>query len=74
VRVHDTGIGMSPEEMDSVFDEFYRAKNDYTVQVPGTGLGLTLVKRLVEMHHGHIAVESERGKGSAFTVSLPMAE
>ncbi len=74
VIVRDTGIGLSPDERDNIFDEFFRAKNEYTVHVPGTGLGLSLVKRLVEMHHGHIDVESERGKGSAFTVSLPIAE
>jgi signal transduction histidine kinase len=57
-----------------VFDEFYRAKNKYTVHIPGTGLGLTLVKRLVDLHHGKIAVQSEPEKGSTFSVSLPVTE
>jgi len=69
--VWDEGIGLSPEEQEHVFEEFYRAKNAYTARVAGTGLGLTLVKRLVELHQGQISVESEPGKGSRFTVSLP---
>ncbi len=71
VVVKDSGIGMSPAERDHIFDEFYRVKNDYTAHVPGTGLGLTLVRRLVDMHQGRIDVESAPGKGSAFSVSLP---
>jgi signal transduction histidine kinase/DNA-binding response OmpR family regulator len=74
VSVRDDGIGMTTEEKDSAFDEFYRAKNKYTVHVPGTGLGLTLVKRLVDMHQGKVTVQSEPGKGSTFTISLPTAE
>jgi signal transduction histidine kinase len=74
VSVRDDGIGMTAEEKDSAFDEFYRAKNKYTVHVPGTGLGLTLVKRLVDMHQGKVTVQSEPGKGSTFTISLPTAE
>jgi signal transduction histidine kinase len=74
VSVRDDGIGMTAEEKDSAFDEFYRAKNKYTVHVPGTGLGLTLVKRLVDMHQGKVTVQCEPGKGSTFTISLPTAE
>jgi signal transduction histidine kinase len=72
VCVQDTGIGMSAEEAERVFDEFYRAKNEYTANVPGTGLGLSLVKRLAELHQGRIEVQSSPGKGSAFTLSLPL--
>ncbi len=71
VVVKDSGIGMSAAERDRIFDEFYRVKNDYTAHVPGTGLGLTLVRRLVDMHQGRIDVDSAPGKGSAFAVSLP---
>ena len=74
VSIEDDGIGMTPEQQDHVFEEFYRAKNDYTVQVPGTGLGLSLVKRLVEVHQGHVSLTSEMGKGSKFIVSLPIPE
>jgi signal transduction histidine kinase len=73
ITVQDDGIGMSPGEQQHVFEEFYRAKNELAIHVPGTGLGLTLVKRLVEMHDGKIAVASESGKGSTFSVSLPAA-
>ena len=71
VVVKDNGIGMTPAERTKVFDEFYRVKNDYTAHVPGTGLGLTLVRRLVDMHQGRIEVDSNPGQGSTFSVSLP---
>lgn len=71
VSVRDTGIGMSPEECARAWDEFYRVRNEKTASIPGTGLGLSLVKRLTEMHQGRVIVASEPGKGSEFTVSLP---
>jgi len=74
ISVHDDGIGMKVDEKENVFDEFFRVKNEFTAPIPGTGLGLTLVKRLVEMHNGKIAVYSEPNKGSTFTVSVPVAE
>ena len=74
ISVQDDGIGMSEEEKGRVFEEFYRAKNQYTASIPGTGLGLNLVKRLVDLHQGRITVESKPGEGSKFTVSLPMPE
>ena len=73
VVVKDDGIGMTAGEKDRIFDEFYRVKNDFTASVPGTGLGLTLVRRLVEMHEGRIEVESQPGRGSTFSVALPSA-
>ena len=73
VVVRDDGIGMTPQEANRAFDEFFRAKNAYTTHVPGTGLGLSLAKRLVEMHQGKITVETAPGQGSAFTVSIPTA-
>ncbi|HUT13363.1 MAG TPA: response regulator [Thermoguttaceae bacterium] len=73
VTVRDDGIGMTSNEADCAFDEFFRAKNAYTAHVPGTGLGLSLAKRLVEMHHGTISVEAAPGLGSIFTVSVPIA-
>ncbi len=74
VSVQDDGVGMSPEETERSFDEFFRAKNLRTSQVSGTGLGLTIVKRLVETHHGRVGVESAVGKGSTFTVALPVVK
>jgi signal transduction histidine kinase len=72
VKVKDDGIGIQPDEKERVYDEFFRAKNAYTAHVPGTGLGLSLVKRLLDMHHGTITVEAAPGKGSEFTVSIPI--
>jgi signal transduction histidine kinase len=72
VKVKDDGIGMTSDERDHVFDEFYRAKNEYTASIPGTGLGLTLVKRLIEMHQGRVFVKTAPGKGSEFTVRIPI--
>jgi signal transduction histidine kinase/CheY-like chemotaxis protein len=72
ISVEDTGIGMTPEDKGKVFDEFFRARNELTSGIPGTGLGLSLVKKLTEMHQGKVEVSSELGKGSTFTVSLPV--
>jgi signal transduction histidine kinase len=71
VSVKDDGIGISAADKEKVFEEFYRARNELTASIPGTGLGLSLVKRLTELHQGTVAVESEPGKGSLFTVRLP---
>ncbi len=73
VKVADDGIGMTPAEKDRVFEEFFRARNESTAHIPGTGLGLTVVKRLVELHDGKVTVQSVPGEGSTFTVSLPVA-
>ncbi len=71
VRVRDSGVGMSRETLFHVFDRFFRAKEALGRTFEGTGIGLALVKELVEMHGGKIYVESESGKGSVFTVTLP---
>jgi signal transduction histidine kinase len=69
--VEDSGCGIAPEELPKLFQEFYRAPNAINEQVRGTGLGLVLVKRIIEAHHGKIWVDSEHGKGSTFTFTLP---
>ena len=69
LRVGDTGRGMTEEEVEHMFDRFYRGSDGRTE--PGTGLGLTVVKSLVDLHGGTIAVESTPGEGSTFTVRLP---
>ncbi len=74
VTVKDDGIGMAEDELEHAFDEFYRAKNQHTVEIPGSGLGLSLVKRLVETHQGHVAAVSVPDRGTTFTVSLPIAD
>jgi signal transduction histidine kinase len=72
VSVIDTGIGIAKEDQEVVFEEFRQASGNYARKREGTGLGLTLTRRFVEMHGGKIWVESELGKGSSFTFTLPM--
>lgn len=74
VKVSDTGIGMKPEELQNLFQEFYRVRNKKTSGISGTGLGLATVKRVLSEYNGRIEVESEPEKGSTFTVSLPAFE
>ena len=70
-RVQDTGIGISPEDLPRIFDEFYRSENAKAVVRHGTGLGLSIAKRIVETYGGKIWVESELGRGSVFSFVLP---
>jgi signal transduction histidine kinase/HAMP domain-containing protein len=72
VAVHDTGIGIAPEDQTAVFEEFRQVGRDYTSKHEGTGLGLTLTKKFVELHGGRIWLESEPGKGSTFTFTIPI--
>ncbi len=73
ISVKDTGFGIAPEDQEKIFNEFYQVKASQEKKPPGTGLGLSLVKNLVEMHGGEVRVESEGlGKGSRFTITLPM--
>lgn len=72
VEVSDTGIGIPPEALPKLFSEFYRVDNAINQQVKGTGLGLALVKHIIEAHKGRIWVESSLGKGSTFAFTLPI--
>jgi len=72
IAVHDTGIGIAPEDQAAVFEEFRQVGRDYTNKQEGTGLGLTLTKKFVELHGGRIWLESEPGKGSTFTFTIPV--
>ena len=74
IAIRDTGIGISPEDQKLVFEEFRQASGKDGQVTEGTGLGLTLTKRFVEMHGGEISVESEPGKGSIFSFSLPLTQ
>jgi signal transduction histidine kinase len=73
VRVTDQGIGISRADQHHLFSEFFRSTNPEAVAEPGTGLGLTIVQRIVERHGGRIDVRSDLGRGSTFTVRLPAA-
>jgi two-component system phosphate regulon sensor histidine kinase PhoR len=70
--VKDTGIGIPKEDLDKIFEEFYRSKNAKEVEQLGTGLGLSLVKEIVQFYGGAIFVNSELGKGSEFIVEIPI--
>ena len=72
VAVSDTGIGIAPEDREAIFEEFRQVGSDYARKREGTGLGLTLARKFVELHGGTIRVESEVGRGSTFTVALPV--
>jgi signal transduction histidine kinase len=73
IAVSDTGVGIAPEDQATIFEEFRQVGADRTRRVEGTGLGLSLVKRLVELHGGTVRLQSELGKGSTFTVRLPVS-
>jgi PAS domain S-box-containing protein len=72
IRVSDTGYGIAPDEIPRIFERFYRVQTEKTRDTVGTGLGLPIVKSIVEAHNGTVRVESEEGAGSTFYVRLPM--
>ncbi len=74
VQVKDNGIGVPEEEQEKIFDRFYQVDSSSTRKVGGTGIGLNIVKEYVEMHGGQVWVQSEEGKGSTFTFTLPKKE
>jgi signal transduction histidine kinase len=72
VSVSDTGVGIAPENQQAVFEEFHQLDRSGSGAREGTGLGLALARRFAELHGGAIRLESEPGKGSTFTVTLPL--
>ncbi len=71
IDIIDTGIGITTEEQPKIFNEFYRASKAKSNKIEGTGVGLAIVKEIVDAHHGEIRVRSELGKGTTITVILP---
>jgi signal transduction histidine kinase len=71
IQVADNGIGLAPNDISRIFDKFYRVKSEKTRQIVGTGLGLPIVKQLVEAHLGHVEVESQLDKGTTVNVLIP---
>ena len=72
--VKDTGVGIAPEDHERIFEEFRQVGGDSDRKAEGTGLGLALTRRLVELHGGSIDVDSAPGKGSTFTFTLPIGQ
>ena len=71
--VEDTGIGIPKQDLEKVFEEFFRSDNAAAQEIKGTGLGLSLVKKIIEAHNGKIWVESELGKGTKFSFTISKA-
>lgn len=74
LTISDSGIGISEIEIKKIFDRFYKTKNSKVINREGTGIGLSIVKELIEIHHGTINVESVLGSGSTFTIILPASK
>ena len=72
IKIRDTGIGIAQEEIPKLFDRFYQVDSSHTREYEGTGIGLALTKELVELHHGNIKVESEKGTWTEFTLEFPL--
>jgi signal transduction histidine kinase len=74
LEIRDTGIGISPEDQDKLFQKFYRVRSPDTHGIQGTGLGLAIVRSIIEAYGGQISVESFPRLGSTFTIRLPVWE
>jgi two-component system, OmpR family, phosphate regulon sensor histidine kinase PhoR len=71
ITVEDKGIGIASDELGQIFEPFYRSKQVVDAQISGNGLGLNVVKKIVDAHGGKVSAESELGSGSKFTIELP---
>jgi signal transduction histidine kinase len=72
ISVTDTGVGIAPEDQEAIFEEFRQVGTDYARKREGTGLGLALARKFVELHGGRLWVKSEVGHGSTFTFTFPV--
>ena len=72
VKVSDTGIGIPQEDLDHIFERFYRVDKSHSREIGGTGLGLAIARNAVIMHRGAVKVHSEEGVGTTFTVRIPL--
>ena len=72
IDVIDKGIGIEPAKIDRIFEKFYRGEDELTRETKGTGVGLSIVKHIVDAHKGKIEIESKKGEGSTFSVILPL--
>jgi signal transduction histidine kinase len=72
MQVRDTGAGIPPQQLPRIFDKFYQADNQRSAHGVGTGLGLAIAKQIVDAHGGTISCESTPGKGTTFTITLPI--
>jgi signal transduction histidine kinase len=74
ITVWDTGVGIPQDQIDRIFDRFYQVETSLVRRFEGMGLGLSIVREMVELHHGRVEVQSQPGKGSAFTVIVPLSQ
>jgi signal transduction histidine kinase len=74
LSIKDTGIGMSPETQEKIFVKFYRGKEATSLEPTGSGLGLYIVRNIIDKHHGHIDFVSKLGQGSTFNIHLPVTK
>jgi len=72
IEVSDRGVGIEPAEESRIFERFYRVSSPENDRIPGTGLGLTLVQHIAQAHHGRVTVKSVPGKGSTFSLYIPL--
>ncbi|HEY9690934.1 MAG TPA: two-component system sensor histidine kinase RppB [Oculatellaceae cyanobacterium] len=73
IHVSDTGVGIAPQDITQIFERFYRVKSDRSRHTGGSGLGLAIANAIAQAHHGSLQVQSELGKGSTFTIQLPLS-
>ncbi|MEW5819687.1 MAG: ATP-binding protein, partial [Cyanobacteriota bacterium] len=74
LSVIDSGIGIASDELDKIFDRFYRSKDNKKHNIYGTGLGLSIVKKIIEVHGGEVSLKSTYGEGSTFCFTLPLTD